>query len=36
LPIFRIKTNFFLYLFEKCDKIHNFMHYVQILLKLMP
>ena len=35
LPIFRIKT-FFFYLFKKCDKIHNFMHYVQILLKLMP
>jgi hypothetical protein len=27
---------FFLYLFKKCDEIHNFMHYVQILLKLMP
>ena len=27
-------TNYFvLYLFKKCDKIHNFMHYVQILLK---
>jgi hypothetical protein len=21
---------------QKCDKIHNFMHYAQILLKLMP
>ena len=30
------KNRFFLYLFKKCDKIHNFMHYVQILLKLMP
>jgi hypothetical protein len=32
----RIKTSSFLHLFKKCDKIHNFMHYVQILLKLMP
>jgi hypothetical protein len=30
------KKYFFLYLFKKCDKMHNFMHYVQILLKLMP
>jgi hypothetical protein len=30
------KNFFFLHLFKKCDKIHNFMHYVKILLKLMP
>jgi hypothetical protein len=30
------KNYFCLYLFKKCDKIHNCMHYVQILLKLMP
>jgi hypothetical protein len=30
------KNYFCLYLFKKCDKIHNFMHYAQILLKLMP
>jgi hypothetical protein len=35
-PGISYKDYFFLYLFKKCDKIHNFMHYVQILLKLMP
>ena len=28
------KNYFFLYLFKKCDKIHNFMHYVQNFIKI--
>ena len=30
------KNYFFYICLNKCDKIHNVMHYVQMLLKLMP